>query len=53
MAVVIFLIWYAFNLDPLLEVFKQAIEQTVETAKNSVYDAIRYSPAARRKLGIN
>jgi len=35
------------------EVFKQAIEQTVETAKNSVYDAIRYSPAARRKLGIN
>lgn len=34
------------------EVFKQAIEQTVETAKNSVYEAIRYSPAARRKLGI-
>ena len=35
------------------DVFKQALEQTVETAKNSVYDAIRYSPAARRKLGIN
>ena len=34
------------------EVFKQAIEQTVETAKNSVYEAIRYSPSARRKLGI-
>lgn len=34
------------------DVFKQAIEQTVETAKNSVYEAIRYSPSARRKLGI-
>jgi hypothetical protein len=34
------------------EVFKQAIEQTVETAKNSVFEAFRYSPAARRKLGI-